>query len=293
MFPDQTDPGYDPRPPTVDGADLTVECAGRVHRIGWRAGHITALDHSQQEFTRERALGALGAERVRCVVIVDTWRGRDRGELPGQLRGLRDHGLAVVWHGDADAFREILDAGVDPRGLRDSQGHGPLDRLAHLPDPIALLGRLLDAGLGLATQDTMGRTPLANVLADGGSAELVRAMLDAGADPLALDRSQNTMLHVLCSRDARPIIGWLLDAGADLEARNHLGWAPIAQQLADWAPPETIRAMLDAGADPAQAGPRGHRSLVDALMQRGDLAFLVEAAAKVGVDLTPDALRRS
>lgn len=94
----------------------------------------------------------------------------------------------------------------------------------------------------------------------GPSAEVVRALLDAGADPRATDRLGRTPLHVVAEsrfshERERPaaerleILRCLIDAGADVEAEDRLGLTPL---LVAVDAPEFVAALLDAGADPAR-----------------------------------------
>jgi hypothetical protein len=185
LFPEQPDPGYRPAvASTVDvGSPVPVRCAGRAHRVAWRSGRLEPLDHPAEEVARERALRALGGPVPACVAAADAWRAG--GDLPEPLDRLREHGLTAVLHGHADELVRLVDAGIDPRGLRDERGRGPLHLLARMSDVDgpAVLARLLAEGLDLAERDEDGESPLARIVADGGAPELVRALLRAGADP--------------------------------------------------------------------------------------------------------------
>src|SRR5688572_11247351 len=74
----------------VPPVEVPVECSGGAHTLRWRRGAVVALDH---DFGAERALRALGADRVPCMDLVDVWRdavtGRrppDTFDLPADLR---------------------------------------------------------------------------------------------------------------------------------------------------------------------------------------------------------------
>ena len=58
----------------VDGfpsAAATVDCAGAEHRIAWKHGKLTAVDH---DAASERALAALGGDLPLCIELVEGWR---------------------------------------------------------------------------------------------------------------------------------------------------------------------------------------------------------------------------
>lgn len=49
-----------------------VSCGGAKHRIEWRSGDLTLLDHDVEA---EETLSALGSELPRCVAILQAWSG--------------------------------------------------------------------------------------------------------------------------------------------------------------------------------------------------------------------------
>src|SRR5690606_29277206 len=110
----------------------------------------------------------------------------------------------------------LLDAGVHPAGITDRWHSDPLHHVSKMDDPLSLLPRLLAAGLDINRRNGKGRTPLGSVLFDGGTAALVRALLDAGADPTVIDGMGNSTLHLLRSAEAREIVPWLVAAGVSL-----------------------------------------------------------------------------
>jgi ankyrin repeat protein len=92
------------------------------------------------------------------------------------------------------------------------------------------------------------------------SAEVVRALLDAGADPRTTNGIGQTPLHVVAEsrfshQRERPIaerleiLRCLIDAGADVEAEDKMGLTPL---LVAFNEPEFVALLLDAGADPAR-----------------------------------------
>ena len=132
---------------------------------------------------------------------------------------------------------------------------------------------LLDAGAQIHARDEKGRTPL-HAAAEEGLPEYIGMLVDAGADVSARDDSGRTPLHVVF-RDhfssksshiywmglflaaevtegdtARQTanIAALLDAGAQVQARNNKGRTPL-HAAALWGTPEHIAAMVGGGAD--------------------------------------------
>ncbi len=91
--------------------------------------------------------------------------------------------------------------------------------------------------------------------------DVVHALLDAGADLEARDESGGTALMRAAARNENPeIIEALLDAGADLEARDEHGRTALMLVAALNENPEIIKTLVDAGANvkaaPIWSGPR-------------------------------------
>src|SRR5213078_916158 len=173
-----------------------------------------ALSHDEDEARRERVLRSLGGQVPACFTVTGAWRG-ESGRLPRALRQARRHVLAAINHGEVRAFELLLASGIDPVGVRDRRGRGLLHMLAQLDRP-DLVPRLVAAGVDVNAADAAERSPLLSVLLDGASAAVVRALLDAGADPHATDMFSSTALHLLCTADAATVLPWLLDAGLDI-----------------------------------------------------------------------------
>jgi RHS repeat-associated protein len=220
LFPEASDVDYQPCPPVP--VEVPVPCRGGVHRVGWRAGRAVLFDHALQERDREQAMSALGGKASPCFAVEQQWRSAGWHELSPELAELRGHALAAMIRGDEAELVRLLDLGLDPTGMFDSLNRGPLHLLAfaeapQLPTHAApgLVAGLVAAGLGINAPDSwLHRPPLGWALWLGGSAALVHALLDAGADPTFRDRRGRGALHLLRSVEAAAILPRLLVAGS-------------------------------------------------------------------------------
>ena len=63
----------EPRPwwTGIPAAQMSLPCGEGEHRLRWAEGRLTAADHPDVD--RERALVALGGERVPCLDLLDAW----------------------------------------------------------------------------------------------------------------------------------------------------------------------------------------------------------------------------
>lgn len=97
-----------------------------------------------------------------------------------------------------------------------------------------ILQLLLDHGAHLESRDGHGSTPFLNIRQERGitSTEAIRAFLLAGANPAASDNFGNTMLHccVKTNRDFE-IMKLLLDHGADINALGRGGFTPLHESF--------------------------------------------------------------
>ncbi|MFB7534215.1 ankyrin repeat domain-containing protein [Streptomyces sp. NPDC056178] len=175
LFPGRDTAGGPPGP--TPPAPVRVRCRGEWHQVVFRDGKLDS-PHSPQERQREHALRAFGGAVTGCFAVEHSCT-TGTGRLPKALRAQRRDLFLRAQHGDTPAVLELLDAGVDPR-VRDG-GQRSLLHLLHLLDHEPLLPRLLAAGLDLEALDHRERTPLCVAVSDGGSAELVSALVGAGA----------------------------------------------------------------------------------------------------------------
>lgn len=136
------------------------------------------------------------------------------------------------------------------------------------------LGELLDADLSLARAFSAdGFTPL-QLASFFEQPAAVRLLLERGADPnaVATNPMRVQAIHSAAAASSAEIVGLLLAAGADANARQEGGFTPIhaAAQNGDEA---TARLLLDHGAD-VEATTGDGRTPVDLARERGHEAVV-------------------
>jgi ankyrin repeat protein len=102
-----------------------------------------------------------------------------------------------------------------------------------------------------------------------GHPQAVEMLLGAGAVVNAFGRGwmTGTALHSAVSRKRADVVRILLEAGADPNARQSAGWTALHSSAAH-ADPESVDLLLAAGADPAATNDEG-RSVMDLAEESG------------------------
>lgn len=168
-------------------------------------------------------------------------------EAGAPLSGKSSYGesaLSVLSHlGRFDGVKILLDAGADESLLQWTP-------LAHA---VALEGveEVREALAGtdqLEIQDRWSRTPFLMAFARG-STEIAEILADAGADQNAKDHVGRTALfHAVGARQADPV-RWLLARGFAVDGADESGSSPLSEAVEadDWA---MVDLLLSSGADP-------------------------------------------
>ncbi|MFC4066331.1 ankyrin repeat domain-containing protein [Actinoplanes subglobosus] len=174
---------------------VRVRCGGLWHEVRLRHGRLELPHHTETEVQRERSMRAFGGVSAGCFAVGQAWT-EPRGWLPRALRAARDDLWQRMTHGGTQVVADLLDRGMDPE-IRDSRGRTLLHLLADF-DHALLLPRLLRSGARIDAADREGHTPLATAVARGGDAGLVRALVEAGADPRGPSYNFTTMSILEC-----------------------------------------------------------------------------------------------
>jgi len=202
--------------------------------------------------------------------------------------------IAAIRGNDLRKARELLEVPEQVQA-RDARGNTAL-HWAALAGDAPLVSRLLAAGLDARATNSAGATPLHY---GTGNATIVRALLAGGADPNARSASGSTPLHSAASRPGGfQIVKLLIQAGADLNAQrllfpsgvnaptnatNFTGVNPLTIAIYS-GDPRSAELLLKSGAEPG--GAFGFTPLATAaLAGRGELMIqLLDHGATPNVD---------
>ena len=147
---------------------------------------------------------------------------------------------------------KLLDAGADPNGTEDD--YRPLYTAAE-KGYVEIVRKLLAKG---ARVDDPGRPLLPDnalhAAARGCHVKIIKLLIDAGANVKAKNDRGKTPLHALAmsncgERECLKVLQWLIDAGADIHAKDKQGGQPL-HEAAQYGNVEMVKKLLELGANP-------------------------------------------
>ncbi|KAH7333115.1 putative ankyrin repeat protein, partial [Rhexocercosporidium sp. MPI-PUGE-AT-0058] len=92
--------------------------------------------------------------------------------------------------------------------------------------------KLIQLGCSAEITDSSGATLLHRCIQRGRSLDILKGLVRAGADPRVVDNEGNTLFHELALSNPSPaaivsVMGWLLEMGVEVHARNLAGRTPL------------------------------------------------------------------
>lgn len=184
---------------------------------------------------------------------------------PTQVRVLLDNGVNPCGHWDPVKSRERHRCAME-RMAEDCASEP--DIFASMPEEIrALLNESMTTVAATAFEQQCSapshlEIPLFRA-AESGSAECVRLLLSAGADPKVRDSFKRTAMYYASSAE---VIRVLMQAGLPLEDADEYGWSPLDSACTDdeSALPR-VRALIEAGANVNATHDQGYTVFMSAV----------------------------
>ncbi len=147
--------------------------------------------------------------------------------------------------GDVKRIQTLLESGVDPDVSVDSDDDFPIHEATFIEN-IEIVRLLLDYGANIDCKDSYGDTVL-TCACEGNNIEIVTLLLDYGVN--IHGKSNRLAIHNASRHGHLKIVRLLLDYEADPNAKNNNGETPL-HQACDWDNDEVIKLLLEHGADP-------------------------------------------
>ena len=152
---------------------------------------------------------------------------------------------AVNWAEDIEMAQLLLDAGADI-AKRDWNGDLLLDGPIW-EENLEMVQFLVEAGADVNAPDGNGRPPLATAISRE-NLETVQFLVNSGANVNQPDFGGSTLMW--WTLDSEDIVQFLIEAGADVNARDYYRGIPIIVDAVLRGDVGSLRALLEAGADP-------------------------------------------
>lgn len=178
--------------------------------------------------------------------------------------------IEAVVHGDRLRLEELLQDGVNPNAKPDYWGKTALLRAVERGD-VEVVRLLLDAGADPDLKSG-GYTPLGRA-ALLGHGQVAERLLKAGANPDLKSSDGNTPLTAAASMNRVGVIQALLASDADPTLYNRLGRTPLSIAALEGFD-ELVRLMISAGIDVNMRDENGNKPLVSAI--QGDHETILE-----------------
>ncbi|MCE5187042.1 MAG: ankyrin repeat domain-containing protein [Planctomycetaceae bacterium] len=141
------------------------------------------------------------------------------------------HNAAI--HGCADIVTLLASKGADLENKENDMPGGKTPLLAAVSEGnVDVVRALLEAGANVAAQDKRQTTPIFSAIQEENT-EIIQLLLDHGADINAPNKYGNTPLHAAVETGKPEIVQFLLNAGArkDIVGRSNMTAAQLAQRM--------------------------------------------------------------
>lgn len=200
-------------------------------------------------------------------------------------RNVLQHCSAML---DETVMKSFIDAGADINN-RDTWQRAPL--LTAMTERNApLIKLLLNAGADPNVKDDQGSSPL-YIAMQQRLFDQIDLLLKKGADPNIKDRwSEQPMLSYACVLGLESVVKKLIDGGADINAVDRDGRTPLHHAvLNSWNSSESVRHLLEAGADPLKKDKQGWSAfdMAFGLDKSGPLKQIRDKLKKDGITTQP------
>ena len=191
------------------------------------------------------------------------------------------HSAAVV--GNCTIMRQLLEHNPTDANVRDSKDATPLSYASRY---IKVVRLLIEFGADVNARDVHDKTPVivaARNWQPDERLDVVRTLLDAGADVKAAAKDGLTVLHLHFRKRSKRLVEMLIARGADVNANSTKG-TPL-HRAARGNSVKCIRLLLEHGADVSARCLKRNWTVLHYAMQRHKPRKVVQMLVDAGVDV--------
>ena len=183
-----------------------------------------------------------------------------------------------------DVVKELLKAGANLNFTYKISKYQPI-HLACMKNDSKMIKLLLENGCETNSQDIFGHTPLFIVSAKAScTIEVVKTLLEFGANPDIPDNQQNTPLMGATACNNTKVLVELLKKGANPNLQNYLGKTALQMAVFNGYG-EIVKQLLKFGANPNLKNRHGSTALHEAATHFRENVEIVEDLLKHGADI--------
>jgi ankyrin repeat protein len=177
-----------------------------------------------------------------------------------QSRGIRGYTplFSAAEGGNPDVVRLLLDHGADVH-IRDNNENNAL-HIAAVHGHVEVARMLLALNLDVNARNDSGMTPLYRALLISRKPEVVRLLLDHGADVHGHDIGRSSALHLAAGSGNPEIVQMILDQNTEVDIRDGQGATPLLTASYN-GNPDVVQLLIDHGADPYARDKNGSTAL--------------------------------
>lgn len=189
--------------------------------------------------------------------------------------------------GNLESVKALIEKDPELVNAKDKDGRTPLHwacRGVHLE----VVKFLVEKGADVNAEDSSKIVPL-HSLATRNSAKAIAVLAAKGANVDTKDYGGNTALHYAAMSNAADAVALLVKKGADIESREDYGRTPLLLCARERGGPKTTRVLLEAGAD-VNARDKFQATPIDLAAWRGK-AEVVDMLLDSGADIPSEGRR--
>ena len=204
-----------------------------------------------------------------------------KGQPKINIKDLPTLAGAVMNNANINTLRKLIESGADVNAV-DGESMSAL-HIASAKGLTEVVAFLMKNGADINQPGISECTPLMIAVVNL-RLETVSKLLELGADISAVDFEGNSALHMACVYNILNIIGAeLISRGADINQRNNQGATPL-MCIAQQGHPETVRSLLELGADVNVVDVYGNTALHWACA-KGDFPLIAEILVSNGANI--------